>query len=536
MPALEAPSDNRKREYGEHGPSIEEYINDGHFIRVLVGGRGSAKTTALAEDITAHIFQNAGAKAIVARETETSQADSSIETFGNYFDTLGPLYSNATLGLFKQWNNGRTFRLPSRLAIERMQEDCKEFTTRAQIVHWIQTKGDRLCGYVQFRGLPKAEKGKFRGMECSFLALVEADQIVRRQFELSLACLRWKGADPETCDEKGYIKDRCVVLDTNPPSPHHWIAEMEKEELEKPESEQIMRFWHIATYENEHNLPENYIRDTILLPYARNPAMIQRMLWGRYAMAYDGKPVYYNFDPGIHVGEDLPWVQGAYLVEGFDFGVCNAAIWMQYWANGKDEYLQILAEQYIEGSDTDRQGGEAMKLRDREFSFWNDRNICSGILSFCDPAGEASNYSFSHNSAGQRTKNNADILRTHGFTPSTLLWQRGIATGITLLNRFLAKRDSHGKPCFKIDAKACPLTNAALGGGYRYPKEKETGFGGEEPLKGLMHQDFDFSHIMDAMRYPMLNVLKLLKEEFEKANKPIPWTRPQRNLNPTKRI
>ena len=58
---------------------------------------------------------------------------------------------------------------------------------------------------------------------------IEADQIDRKDFELSFACLRWKGADPATCDEKGFIIDQTIIVDTNPPSPSHWIAKMEKE-------------------------------------------------------------------------------------------------------------------------------------------------------------------------------------------------------------------------------------------------------------------------------------------------------------------
>ena len=226
------PPERAKLRFGQHGPGIAEFLRDPHFIRCLVGGRGSGKTRGLAEDITRHIWRNAGAKAIVARETETSQEDSSIDTFFQFFEGLGGGYTPA-LGLFKAWNNGRTFRLPSRLAVERMQRDCAHMTSRAEIAHWIMTVGDSLCGYIEFRGLPDADKGKFRGMECSYLALVEADQISKKQFDLSLACLRWKGTDPSRCDEKGFIRDRCVVLDTNPPSESHWIAQLEAEETKK---------------------------------------------------------------------------------------------------------------------------------------------------------------------------------------------------------------------------------------------------------------------------------------------------------------
>ena len=88
--------------------------------------------------------------------------------------------------------------------------------------------------------------------------------MAERQFHLSLACLRWKGADPETCDEKGFIRDRCVVLDTNPPGETHWIAQFEERQKGLPPHERQAEFWHISTYENAHNLPAETLPDVIL--------------------------------------------------------------------------------------------------------------------------------------------------------------------------------------------------------------------------------------------------------------------------------
>lgn len=516
--------------YGENGKSAKEFLKSKAFIRVLCGGRGAGKTRVLAEDVTRHLWRNAGAKAIIARETEVSQADSSIDTFAALFETLGNAYS-PECGLFKSWNNGRTFRLPSRLAIERMEQECASFN-ESQVANWIAVNADRLCGFIDFRGLPDAEKGKFRGMECSYLALVEADQIVKRQFDLGLACLRWKGVDPATCDERGFIKDRSVVLDTNPPGTKHWIAQMEAEENAKPAAERQMRFWHISTDENAHNLPENYIRDQIMLPYAKNPAMIQRMRYGQYADAFDGSPVFYNYDQTLHVGYDLPWITGAYLVRGWDFGTCNAVVWLMYWEHEQMEYLHALHEQYLEGSDTDRQAGLAIKTTDSEFPFWNNRTICSGLMDYCDPAGNNSNFGVSRNLKGEKIGSCVQILNTHGIRPGTMLWQRGVQIGVTLINRFLAKRDARGQACFKIDAKHCPHLHAAFSGGYRYPQAGEPGFGHDEPLKGEHKGIMDYSHPADAFRYPALNTLKLLKHEYQATKDPLFRQRETVNLNP----
>lgn len=509
----------KKLNYGDHGPSIKAFLKDGHFIRGLIGGRGSGKTRALAEDITGHIWKNAGAKAIVARQTESSQSDSSIDTFIQFFEGLGELYStNNEVGLFKSWNNGRTFRIPSKLAVERMQEDCKNMKTKSEVANWISSVGDSLCGYLEFRGLPDAEKGKFRGMECSYLALVEADQIVKRQFDLSLACLRWKGTDPLSCDEKGFIRDRCVVLDSNPPSPQHWIAELEMSETSKNES--IMRFWHITTYENEHNLPENYIRDTILLPYSSNPAMIERMLYGRYADAFDGTPVYYAFKIHIHEGEDLPFPRGAYLIRGHDVGTNAASVWSAYWSENGVEYWHDLCEYYCERSDTDRHAREVIRITESEFPFWNDRNICSGVMDYIDPAAANSSYTRQINVDGNNVNESAiNIFRTYKIYPKYTTKSRGLHETIAVVNRLFERRDKAGNPVYRVDRKGCPRLVRGYHGGYRWASADDRQADKNTPVKGLACDNLD--HIQDASRYAKINALRLTKVNVEGAKKSV---------------
>lgn len=521
-------------EFGVPGPSIREFYDDQSLVRVLIGGRGSAKTFSLADDISRHLWHSAGGKAIIARKTETSQADSTIGTFRQFFATNPELYGPSTFGLFRETNNGLKFLVPSRLAIEKLQETRQTLRSPKAIARWVEEVGIPLCGTIEMRGLPNITAGdsKLRGMECSYLAFVEADQIERRYFELALACLRWKGRDPLTCDDRGYIKDKSFVLDTNPPGTKHWIAQMEAEENAKPAEQRKMKFWHIATDENAHNLPANYIEDQIMLPYRKNPAMIQRMRYGQYADAFDGSPVFYNYDQTEHVGFDLPWIEGAYLVRGWDFGTCNAVVWLMYWMFEGTEYLHALHEQYLEGSDTDRQAALAVKTTASEFPFWNNRHVCAGLLDFVDPAGANSNYGLSHNANGQKVGSCVQILQTHGIHPGSLLWQRNVQIGVTLINRFLLKRDKRGQACFRIDTKHCPLLHAAFSGGYRYPSVGEPGYGKDEPLKGVHHGDMDYSHICDPLRYSALNTLKLLKNEYQQTKDPLFRQRATQNYNP----
>lgn len=495
------------------GISVQDFHDDPHFVRVLIGGRGSGKTFGLAADITRHIWCSAGSKAIVARKTETSQAGSTIDTFLQYFEKMGDLYQEAGgMPFFKSWNDGLTFRLPSRLAVEKFNAAGCKTVKEAQA--WMEREGERLCGYIEMKGLPHISAGesKLRGMECSYLALVEADQIERRYFDLSLACLRWKGSDPETCDENGFILDKSVVLDTNPPGTKHWIAQMEAEEAKKPEHDRQMKFWHIKTEENIHNLPDNYIRDQILLPYANNPAMISRMRDGIYADAYDGNPVLFAYRPECHEQRNLGWPRGATLVVGMDVGTLNTSIISAFIQKGGFQYWWVMREIILVGSDTERQCIELLKVLSNEFPWWNKGgDICSQTLFFCDPA--AANSNFSTGATSSSTK----VMNTHGIFPGTKMFERGLQPTIAVMNRLLQQNHvietSEGLKTiwhFKIDPDRCPMLRNAMAGEYRYPSEGEVGYGDDKPLKGALCNHAD--HPVDGLRYSCCNVLDIARE------------------------
>jgi hypothetical protein len=184
----------------------------------------------------------------------------------------------------------------------------------------------------------------------------------------------------------------------------------------------------------------------------------------------------------------------------------------------------------MEGSDTERQARAAIDLTAKHFPFWNNRDICSGVLDYCDPSGANSNFST------EETKSSVKILNTYGLFPGTNLWQRNITIGVAIMNRLLSKRDPRGFPCFRIDEDTCPIIARAFAGGYRYPEVGEPGYGSDMPLKGVCKgQDFDYTHMVDPVRYPLISAMRLLKEEFEAAQKPLLPNR-GRNPNPAKRM
>lgn len=480
---------------------ISEFHECPARIRAMVGGRGTGKTTAIAMEVTRHCFWNAGAKAYILRKTQDSNEDTTLETFERQvFPRLGSGYLDTGVSLFKKIDGGRCFRLPTRLAVEKFNawELENPNATKTQKVQWLETAGNIYCSFAFFAGVPEERyrASRFRGYECSLLVFVEADQLTRDDLDLGVACLRWKGSDPETCDSLGFIKDAGVILDTNPPSPTHWIALLEADSVGNPS----IKFWHLRTRDNAHNLPEGYV-ESLEQQYKRNPAMLARMVEGQYAAAWDGTPVFYAYDLTQHAKLDLPWPSGAYLIRSWDFGSTNAVIFSAYWAVDKCEYWWDLYEYFATQSDVDRQCKAALELTRLVFPFWNDRLHCSGVRDYCDPAGNAKTDKGS----------SVNVLRANGIMPG--FCRAGLQESIAVYNRLLQKLDATGRPVYQLDKASCPFLHEASTGGYRYPVLGEPGFGGDEPLKGTVGGNYD--HVADASRYGKWNCLRLLRAEIE---------------------
>ena len=482
-------------------------------LRALIGGRGTGKTTGIAVESVGHAFHNAGAKVYILRKTQGSNQDTTLETFEKQvFPKLGTAYIDTGISLFKRIDGGKEFRLPSRRAVEMYNEFLAKYpkATKVQKQTWLESVGNIYCSFIVFAGVPEERyrASRFRGFECSLLILVEADQLAREDLDLGAATLRWKGKDPATCDHLGYIRNSGIILDTNPPGKGHWIAKYEKvEAVNDPD----VLFLHLKTQDNAHNLPgwnpetgeSQYVND-LMRQYKRNPAMLERMVYGEYADAFDGSPVLFQFRPE-HKAEYLPWPQGAYLIRSWDFGTTQAVIFSAYWADGRDEYWWDLHEYCAWQSDVERQAKAVLEITRSAFPFWNDRSICSGVKDYGDVAGNAKTDKGS----------SMAVLRTYGIYCG---FQRmGLQESLAVYNRLLEKNDRFGRPVYRIDAKNCEKLYTASLGGYRYPVEGEPGFGGDEPLKGPKGGDFD--HVADASRYGKYNNLHLLRAEVEQAKK-----------------
>lgn len=497
------------------GPSIKQFHQSPAFVRALIGARGSGKTCGTSVEAIRHGLHNPGARILGLRKTEISQGETTTETFKDSFDQLGDLFVPRSQSLFREWRDYLTVRFPSLEAIDRFNHFMQGNPNKAAIDFWLVGEANKWCSWLFFRGLPDTAKSanRLRGYECSLAVLIEADLLDRSDYDLTVACLRWKNAHGK------FIEDTGIIIDSNPPGTRHWLAQMEEETTKDKDDK--FKFWHIPTRENAHNLPPNYV-ENLVSTYKKNPAMHARMVEGQYADAFDGAPVFHAFDQG-HAYEDLPWPRGAYLVRGWDFGVVNACVFSAYWKHEEQEYWWDLKELFLEDSDTDRQCRRVVEITTQDFSFWNDRDLCSGVLDYCDPAG----------AARKDTGKSTDILATYGIYPSFKNRVRSLQKSIAVYNRILEAKDKQGNFIYRIDKKGCPLLYVASIGGYRYPKVGEAGYGNDEPGKGPSFGNFD--HVADAARYPKINCMNLAKMDNEK---PIALGGPlgrKLSLNPLKR-
>src|ERR1044071_2775781 len=422
---------------------IKEFHASKARVRALIGGRGTGKTTAIAVEAISHCFHNAGARCYILRKTAESNADTTQETFdGQVFPNMGSAYVDTGVSLFKKIDGGKKYRLPSRKAIELFNAWKAEHpnANKSQTEQWLDGIGTLYCSHLIFAGVPEARyrATRFRGFECSMLIFVEADQLEKEDLDLGIATLRWKGADAETCDKLGFIKDAGAILDTNPPSPRHWIAQLEEDSKDDPS----IQFWHLRTRDNAHNLPSGYV-ENLERQYRKNPAMFSRMLEGEYAEAFDGSPVLYQFSEE-NTGLKLPWPQGAYLIRAWDFGTTQAVIWSAYWMDGENERWWDLHEYFAQQSDVDRQCRGVLEITNKVFPFWNDRAICAGVKDYCDVAGNAKTDKGS----------SVNVLRSYGIHPG--FQKIGLQESLAVYNRLLEKRDAEERPVYLIDKEACP--------------------------------------------------------------------------------
>jgi hypothetical protein len=489
------------------GKSIAEFHASKAPRRFLVGARGTGKTFSCMLEAVNHCLHNAGAEVRIFRKFSSSNEDSVIPSLKEVFSKLSPteeensLFKDTGLSLFQWRDGGARVRVPSYSAVEAFEKWKQEHpgASISETQQWLDTVGDRLCGRIVLDGLPDDDKAaaKIRSSQVSMLIFVEADGIAEDHVRLAEGSLRKRDAFGNFFPKDEYS----IILETNPPGKKHWMAVWENGDADNGKlPEPDCAWWHIPAEENAHNMRPGYV-DDLKRTYANDPCGYNKFVLGLYDDVFPGTAVIKGFSYSAHVRKNVPWPHGAWLIRGWDYGGSNnTCVWLAYFV-GKDGYERIwaLKELWLQNSSVEQQANEVKKITEEEFPVINEEGLVAGIYDFGDVAG------------GQKSATGSvvDVLATHGIFPGSS--KLGVEASLAILDRLMEARDDQGRPLFIIDELGCPKLLRALKGEYRYPLPGEPGYGApiQKPLKGPACNNAD--HVVDAFRYGVANMFRLLK-------------------------
>ena len=295
-----------------------------------------------------------------------------------------------------------------------------------------------------------------------------------------------------------------VIADTNPPDTDHWLYKLL--ELDShvyppnhPKAGQLfLEKFHQASglakhpdgkfgipirgvhAENLPNLADTYYEDLAL---SHDEDWVDVNVHAKYGYVRDGRPVYINWNPSIHVArEPIQIVKSYPIILGWDFGYQNSAcIVCQQLPNG---LFNVKHEFLVEYMDTRTFVREKIK----PFLFANYPG--ADIIGTGDPAGGG------HSTSDGMTC--VRVLAEAGLpieVPDSNDWDSRYGA----VNELLMKRLEGDKPAFQVDPECTKLIKG-FNGEYKYKRIFDRRYEryGDKPLKN------EYSHIHDALQYVAL--------------------------------
>ena len=463
-------------------PTIAKFLQDGSYVRGLMGPVGSGKSYACCSEILKRAIQQ-----------KPSPRD-------------GIKYS--------------------RFAIVRNTHPMLRTTT---LKTWLEVVPENVYGPVKYAPpithhikLPSREGAAGIDAEIIFLALDDQKDVrkllsleltgawVNEARELPVAVINGLshrvGRFPSKAD--GGPTWRGIILDTNPMDDDHWyyrLAEKDRptgrfawkffkqpggvlpvpvDELpdDMPEAQgyifQAGKWWKTnPNAENLHNLVDGYY-DQIL--GGKNADWIKCYAQGQYTYVQEGKPVWSEYDDNL-MAEDLEIKPNLPVIVGLDFGLTPAATFAQRLPNGR---WHVLHELVTFDMGLNRFVTSLKSMLDQYYSGHE-------VITYGDPAGMARDQIFESTAF--------DHLKQHG-----------ILARPTHTNDFRTRREAmampmgrliEGRPGFLIN-KSCIRLRKALAGGYHF-KRVQIGTGGTERYKDTPNKN-EHSHIADSAAYLFL--------------------------------
>ncbi len=392
-------------------PKQRDFHQSEAKYKAYVGGFGSGKTKAGCCEVIELSMRYKNNLGLICRKTYLELKDTTMRTF---FDECPP-------ALIKEHNKS---------------EHMVTFWNGSQVL---------------FRSLDNSEK--FKSLELGFFYIDEASEIDERCFRILSGRLRKQG-----------VPRRVGFITSNPPYTDHWIYRLF---VEEPTDD--FDFIHAPSTENPF-LPDGYI-DELRRNYP--PEWVRVFLDGEFGFIADGKPVYADFKPHIHV-KDTSYVPGIPVSRGWDFGYHSPAV---VFSQKLGDRLIVLGE--LEGKEEtiDKFAKKVIGVSCQRFG--KDATY----VDYCDPAGRQKN--------DKSEKTSVQILQSLGVYPQSKV--QSINDGVLIIRILLQKHDD-GLPGLVIDRAARKLIQG-FSGGYHYPE-------GDQPdNQKTPKKDNIFDHLQDALRY-----------------------------------
>lgn len=301
-----------------------------------------------------------------------------------------------------------------------------------------------------------------------------------------------------------------VIMDTNPPDTDHWwyklAEEPDLEQLAELEAELVamgaLQFGQplISFFdqpsgtsphaENVENLPPGYY---VRQMAGKSPDWIDVHVHGKYGSVQDGKPVFPEFNPVLHIApKPLRADSSQPLVLGWDFGLTPACAVTQLTRNGRLMCLgEVTSDNVVLSQFVKRQVKP----------YLNARFPGMKVVSMIDPAGKE---------RGQAKGDTCwDVLRSEGMSPSTP-WTNLFDPRREALVAYLTALVG-GQPAFLVSPE-CRTIIKGLKGGYRFRRVQVPG---EERFQDKPDKN-SVSHVTEALCYAAMKSGRPFRPERSK--------------------
>ncbi|HYN54389.1 MAG TPA: hypothetical protein VES38_06765 [Methylotenera sp.] len=302
-----------------------------------------------------------------------------------------------------------------------------------------------------------------------------------------------------------------IIMDTNSPDDDHWWYEIA--EVKLPDGYEFFAQPGALLKINDSQYVPNPLAENVknhILGYeywlrqipGKDAQWIKVFVLGEYGSVHDGKPVYQEYNDGLHV-KDIQPIIGRELIIGLDFGLTPAAVITQTDARGRLLILDELCGEDM-GVSAFLEDILVPQLMEVYPDWWEKKDDL--IKCIGDPAGSQRAQS---NESSCFDEVRAVKLKIRAAKSNAWLPRRGAVAW------FLSKL-SAGQPMCLIDP-CCKVLRKGFNGGYKYRRIQVIGEERftEEAMKN------SYSHPHDALQYAAMETggLQFGKNNHKPSNK-----------------